>query len=303
MDLALVQAEIAKNPAFKTELVGALREDVLTVVKGEGLVLRTKDEETEFLTNYEKNIIPQKVEAEIGKKVGEVHTRYDQDIFEATGLKKGPNEKTYDFNKRVLKELADQAKKGGGDEALRDQLKAANDTLAKYKDYVAPEEVENLKKQYFTKDVNGRLSSAVDRHPIAMPAHITDEAAKTEYSNGIKEVIKSQFHARFTGKADAEGNITYYADGKLVTDPKSAKPLTEAEIIEKHFSTYFVPAKAAKGGAGSGNGDGEEVDVNEASLKTKEQVSDFLTKKGMTMGSKEATKEYARICKEQGITE
>lgn len=302
MDLAAIQAEIAKNPELKTGLVGALREDVLTVVKGEGLVIRTKDEETEYLTNYEKNIIPSKVEAEIGKKVGEVHNRYDADIFEATGLKKGPNEKTYDFNKRVLKELADQAKKGGGDETLRDQLKAANDALAKYKDYVAPDEVEKLKTSFFSKEVNGRLASAIDKHAIAMPNHITDEAAKQEYANGIKEVIKSQFNSRFTAKADADGNVTYYADGKLVVDQKTAKPLTEADIIERNFQAYFVPAKKPKAGAGSGEGEGGENDPTEAELKSKEEVMDFLKKKGLSSGSKEFTKEYSRILIEQGIT-
>lgn len=302
MDLATIQAEIAKNPELKTGLVGALRDDVLTAVKSEGLVIRTKDEETEYLSNYEKNIIPSKVEAEIGKKVGEVHNRYDADIFEATGLKKGPNEKTYDFNKRVLKELAEQAKKGGGDETLRDQLKAANDALKKYEGYVAPEEVDKLKTSFFTKEVNGRLSMAIDKHVIAMPAHITDDSAKQEYANGIREVIKSQFNSRFTAKADADGNVTYYADGKLVVDPKTAKPLSEAEIIERNFQAYFVPAKKAKAGAGSGEGSGDGNDPTEAELKTKEDVMAFLKKKGLSSGSKEFTKEYSRIVTEQGIT-
>lgn len=311
MDLATITAEIAKNPELKTGLVGALREDVLTIVKGEGLVFRTKDEETEFLSNYEKNIIPGKVDAEIGKKVGEVHNRYDADIFEATGLKKGPNEKTYEFNKRVLKELAAQAKAGGGDQTLKDQLTAANEALSKFNGYVSPEDVAKIKLEHFQEKVNGRLGSAVDKHTIATPAHLTDDAAKNEYANGIKEVIKSQFNARFTPKQDADGNVTYYADGKLVSDTKTAKPLTEADIIAKHFSAYFMPVKVPGTGAGSKEGEAGTGDASEAGLKTKGEVMEHLSKqpskidpyKTMVSGSKEFNKEYSRILKEQGITE
>lgn len=303
MELAEITAAIAAKPELKTGLIGALREDVLTVLKSDG-VYRTKEEEKNFLDNYEKTIIPAKVEAEIGNKIRETYDRLDKDIEEVTGLKKGPHEKTYDFNKRVLAKLkADAAAGTGGDDALRQQLEQAQQQLEERKDYVPKSELEKLQSQYFTKELNGRVHSAIGKHVIAVPAHITDEAAKKQYTDSQARFIAGDFLSRFTAKADAEGNLTFFEGDKLQTDSKTAKPLTEAQLIEQHYGTYFAPTKAPGKGAGSGKGDdGKEVDAAESDLKTKADVTEHLTKKGFVMGDRAFNDEYKRILTEQGIT-
>lgn len=302
MELAEITAAIAAKPELKTGLIGALREDVLTVLKADG-VYRTKEEEETFLSNYEKTIIPQKVDAEIGNKIRETYDRLDKDIEEVTGLKKGPHEKTYEFNKRVLAKLkADAAAGTGGDNVLRQQLEAAQKELEARKDYVPKSELDKVQSQYFTKDVNARIQSALGRHQIATPAHITDDAAKKQFADSQSRFIAGDFLARFTAKADAEGNLTFFEGDKLLTDSKTAKPLTEAEIIEKHYGAYFVPVKAPGKGAGSGGGSGNDSDPSESDLKTKADVNEFLDKKGLVIGDRKRNEEYKRILAEQGIT-
>lgn len=302
MELAEITAAIAAKPELKTGLIGALREDVLTVLKADG-VYRTKEEEETFLSNYEKTIIPQKVDAEIGNKIRETYDRLDKDIEEVTGLKKGPHEKTYEFNKRVLAKLkADAAAGTGGDEVLRQQLEAAQKELETRKDYVPKSELEKLQAQYFTKDVNARIQAALGRHQIATPAHITDDAAKKQFADSQSRFIAGDFLARFTAKADAEGNLTFFEGDKLLTDSKTAKPLTEAEIIEKHYGAYFVPVKTPGKGAGSGSGSGNDSDPAESDLKTKADVNEYLDKKGLVIGDRKRNEEYKRILAEQGIT-
>lgn len=302
MELAEITAAIAAKPELKTGLIGALGEDVLTVLKADG-VYRTKEEEETFLSNYEKTIIPQKVDAEIGNKIRETYDRLDKDIEEVTGLKKGPHEKTYEFNKRVLAKLKTDAAAGtGGDNVLRQQLEAAQKELETRKDYIPKSELDKLQSQYFTKDVNGRIQAALGRHQIATPAHINDDAAKKQFADSQSRFIAGDFLARFTAKADAEGNLTFFEGDKLLTDSKTAKPLTEAEIIEKHYGAYFVPVKAPGKGAGSGSGSGNDSDPSESDLKTKADVNELLDKKGLVIGDRKRNDEYKRILAEQGIT-
>ncbi|MEI8142837.1 MAG: hypothetical protein WCG90_08225 [Chitinophagia bacterium] len=256
------------------------------------------------MDNYEKTIIPAKVEAEIGNKIRETYDRLDKDIEEVTGLKKGPHEKTYDFNKRVLAKLkADAAAGTGGDDVLRQQLEQAQKQLEERKDYVPKSELEKLQSQYFTKEVNGRVHAAIGKHVIAVPAHITDEAAKKQYADSQARFIAGDFLSRFTAKADAEGNLTFFEGDKLLTDTKTAKPITEAQLIEQHYGAYFTPTKAPGKGAGSGKGDGGSgTDAAEADLKTKEDVANYLSKKGLVIGDRAFNDEYKRILTEQGIT-
>ena len=303
MELAEITAAIAAKPELKSGLIGALREDVLAVLKTDG-VYRTKEEEQAFLSNYEKTVIPQKVDAEIGNKIRETYDRFDKDIEEVTGLKKGPHEKTYEFNKRVLAKLkADAAAGTGGDEVLRQQLEAAQKELEQRKDYVPKSELEKLQEQYFKKDLNARIQSALGKQNIAIPAHITDDAGKKAYLETQSRFIAGDFLSSFTAKTDAEGNVTYFEGDRLLTDPKTAKPLTEQQIIEANYGAYFVPAKAPAKGAGSGKGGGaDDTDPAEADLKTKADVNDYLDKKGLVMGDKKRNEEYKRILTEQGIT-
>lgn len=297
-----VKSEITANPAFKTEVFSSLKDDFLSELKTSGLIIRSADEEQEYLTNYEKNIIPGKVEAQIGQKVKEVHDRYDTDLFEITGEKKNPNEKTYDFLKRKITELKN--KPGKTDSVDADKIRQMEEKLNSMKDYVSPDEITKLKNEFFGKEVSGKVIGSLSQLPIAVPPHITDEKAKQDYAAMQRNMIKADFLSRFIPKQDKDGNVVYYLDETLQTNPQTAKPLTEAELIAANYAGYFVPPATAKTGMGSGSGgQGGNVDVNEVSLKTKLEVQAFLNKKGLNSGSREFNKEYSRILTAYAITQ
>jgi hypothetical protein len=217
-----VISEFTANPTLKTELFSSLNDDFKSFLKEQGISLRTKDEETEFLSNYEKTVIPDKVNAEIGQKVKAVHDQYDEDLFKLTGKRKAGNQKTYDFLKEQIEEIKKAQKKGDHDPVMDDKLK--------------------------------ELQS------------------------------------------------------ELEINTATAKPLTEAELIDLHYSSYFVPETKTKTGTGTGGGKtAKAIDTNEASLKTKEDVTEFLNKKynpqGIKVGNKKWSDDYSRILTEQGITE
>lgn len=307
LTIDVVNQELAAQPELKKALLGSLKSDFTESLKAEGVILRTKDEETQFLSNYEANIIPTKVQAEIGAKIKAVHDQYDNDLLELLGEKKLPNEKTYDFMKRKLTEMKAAKARGNDDPVLADQIKDLQAKLNERKDYIAPDEVEKLKTQYFDEQRKFKLMTSLDKKPIAVPAHITDEKAKQQYIEQQRGFIMSAFLGKFTAKHDDKGNIVYYDGDKLLSDTKTAAPLTEEQLIDQHFAFYFVPAKAPAKGAGSGSKEGAEGDANEATLKTKDEVITFLTNKlapkGIKQGNAEFTKEYQRIIKDYGITE
>jgi hypothetical protein len=267
------------------------------------MIVRTKEEETEFITNYEKNVIPAKVQEEIRPKIKAVHDQYDNDLFELTGERKEHNEKTYDFLKRKLNDLKKQQAKGGDDPVLADQIKELKEKLKAVENFVSPDEVEKLKSKFFSEQIGFRISSALSSAPIAVPAHITDEKQKQQFIETQRRFIQADFLSRFTPKQDEAGNIVFYEGDKLLTDPKTAAPLSEAKLISENYSAYFVPEKKPTGGAGSGGTGGKEKDVNEASLKTKAEVIKHLEAKGMVSGSADFNKEYMRIVKDYAITD
>jgi hypothetical protein len=302
-----INETLSAKPEFKTQIISSLKNDFLSGIKAEGLVVRTKEEDETFISNYEKNIIPAKVEAEIGQKIKAVHDQYDNDLFELTGERKNGNEKTYDFMKRKIAELKEKVGKGG-DQVDKDQLKQLQEKLKAFEGYVAPDEVNKLKEQYFRESINLKLGLSLDKKAIAVPAHITDEKQKQEFASTQREAIKMMFLNRFTAKQNAEGKTVYYEGETLLTNANDASPMTEEQIIAKHFSGYFVPETKPKAGAGSGgNGGGSDVNVEEAELKTKEEVTKYLEKKlgakGVKVGSAEFSKEYQRILTAYGITQ
>jgi hypothetical protein len=295
-----ITAEFTAQPELKTALIGLVESDVLTGLKSKGLVVRTKDEETEFINNYEKNVI--------GPKIKSVHDQYDNDLFELTGEKKLPTEKTYEFMKRKLTALKAESKAGNNDPVLADEIKALSAKLKERENYVAPDEVEKIKGKYFADSVSLRLGSSLDKKAISVPAHITDEKAKQSFIETQRRFIKNDFVSRFTAKQNDSGEIVYYEGDKLLTDAKTAAPKTEQQLIDESYSGYFVPDKKPAAGAGSGSGgSGKEPDANEATLKTKEDVLNYLTNKfepeGIRQGNPKFNSEYGRIIKDYAITE
>ncbi|MBL7738712.1 MAG: hypothetical protein JNK14_05795 [Chitinophagaceae bacterium] len=298
--------EALQKPELKTAVLAELETDVLTGIKAKGMIVRTKDEDTQFLANYETNIIPEKVKAVIGDKVREVHEMYDKDILEVTGLKKDPTEKTYEFNKRVLKTLAEKAAKAatGGDQVLKDQIADLTSKLKGYEGYVSPDEVGKLKEGYFKEKILSAVTGSLDKKPIAVPAHITDEKQKQAYVDVQRNMMKQDFISRFTAKQNSDGKTVYYEGETLLTNAADASPMNEQQIIEKYYSGYFVPEKKSAGGAGSGAGTGAGSDPGEANLKSKADIDKYLQEiKKLIPGGIDFNKERKRIMTEQGITD
>lgn len=295
-----IQKGLETNPELKKDLVELVETEAVEHLKTKGHVIRTKDEETAFLTNYEKEKIDPRVE--------ELYSGIDKDIQASTGVPKNTNEKTYDYLKRVLaplttevKDLREKLKLGldkNGDELSKQQIKALEDKLA-----AKEAEVTNLtelkNKEVSDLKQNFTINEALAGKKIAVPASVPDDK-KAAYIKQKRDFISSQFKANNTA-VEVDGKIVYKQGDAIRLNSKTQKPMTAEEIIEEDFQFEFEIEKKPAGGAGGSGGAGGEGNAEESEVTDKITLYAFLAKKGYPLGSKEWQENANRIAKEKNI--
>ena len=255
-------------------------------------VIRTKEDDESYLSSH----VSQGVDAKIGARIGEIHQQYEDDIFEITGLRKKVNEKAYEFNKRLLKELKTKSDNSGGDQGLKDQIQSLTEALTQ-KDTEYASKLTEVQTASFKKQLEIVTSGVFDKQQIATPPHIVSDEDKLKYINNQKRLLKQDFLNTFTPKEDNEGNITFYIGDKLQVNQKDGKPLTAEELIADNYGSYFNVAESKKqGGAGSGK-DG----IPSNGFTTTEQIYEHLKSKGLEMMTPEFNQAAIKLKIEYGI--
>lgn len=295
-----IQKGLETNPELKKDLVELVETEAIDHLKTKGHVIRTKDEETAFLTNYEKEKIDPRVE--------ELYSGIDKDIHASTGIPKNTNEKTYDYLKRVItplttevKDLREKLKIGldkNGDELSKQQIRALEQKLeAKEKEVTNLTELKNKEvselKQNFT------INEALIGKKIAVPASVPDDK-KAAYIKQKRDFINAQFKANNTA-VEVDGKIVYKQGETIRLNSKTQKPMTAEEIIEEDFQFEFEIEKKPAGGAGGSGGAGGAGNAEESEVTDKTTLYAFLAKKGFPLGSKEWQTNAERIAKEKNI--
>lgn len=262
-----------------------------TAKMGATHVIRTKEDDDSFVASKAKEL----KDAEIGSHVGTLHQLYEDQIAEL-GYKKLPNEKTSAFQKRILSDLKTQAAAAsGGDDVLRQQIQTLTENLQ-----TATTEKETtineLKSQYFKKQVDSTLTGELDKIAIAIPATIKTDAEKQAYADSQRKLLKLQLLNDYTVKEDNDGNILYYKGEVLEKSTTNGAPLTANDIINRDFAAYMDVMANKGGGAGS-----SAAGKSAGTFQTKAEVYEHLKSSGYEEGSNRLTQEAAKIIKEQGI--
>ena len=255
-----------------------LLKGVIGLVSQKGFIVRNQDEEKSFIENYEKNIIPQKVSASIGERVKEIATRYEQELTEITGLSKEPNEKYYDFQKRVISDL--QNKGGEGSKDLIAQLNLYKDKVAQL-DQSLQQEKESKKNEILSFKNQSLLDSALQGLNLAIPAHLTTEEEKAQFKKTFENMVKNDFQSKYK-PADVDGQLAYYEGEQLMFDTTTAKHLTPADIIKKSYGAFISPDVQQPKGMGLGT----QTPTPKVGKMTKEEYFAYADEKGITTGSK-----------------
>lgn len=254
-------------------------------------VIRTREEDESHLSEHARRL----ADADLGTKIGELHTRYEQDVESVTGIKKLPNEKAYAYNKRVLAELKSKSDASGGDEGLKQQIATLQQALSD-KETEFNNSMNTFKENAFKERISGTITSELNKAVFSYPAHLKTDAEKKEFADTQARFLNADFLNTFTAKEN-DGVITFYQGDKAMLNSKDGKPLTASDLItERYGKTYFDQATRQQGGAGSGASSG-----GANAFTTREQVYDYLKGKGVESMTKEFTDQADKLIKEHGI--
>ena len=212
----------------------------LQEMEGTEFVVRTKEKEEEVQKNVLDNVVPVEVDKKIGDRISELHSQYDTDIFELTGLKKEPNQKTYDFNKKVISDLKkdseslatltidhDELKKskGKGDENLASELEQV-----KAQALTAKSEYDAKVLDYETKITGQEKGFSIDK-----------AIAGLKLNENIPESVRKSYIAKvrsdLIGTSEMqEGKLVFLKDGKPILDKefniKSVNDIVAEQLID-----------------------------------------------------------------------
>lgn len=279
-----------------------------------GFLVRTIDDEAKFLKNFKES----EVEKEIGNRIGQVHQRYDDDLFELTGKKKESGQKTYDFNKQVIRELKQQSEKvseyetkvkdlekklkdGYGDDQLKEQLlqaqkelNAVRETYKKDKDSWAGEKSEHENKiKTFQKEtiLNATISALSLKDDALIP-------------KAAKEALIREKKAQLLAMSDLQdGKLIFKSDkGEILRNKDNAlEPMTASDLLTSELKDIIEVKPAGRGTGGQGgtpSGQGKLTVQIPATIKTQHQLSQFLMEAGLARGTKEYQEAFNQAGKE-----
>jgi hypothetical protein len=285
------------------------KDEVLKYVETKGdesFIVRTEAEEKTFLENYGKKI----EEEVIPGKISELHTRYDDDIFSVTGMKKNPTEKTYEFTKRVLaefktkaektsvleKEIADLKKQiadGTGDKKTLADLEAVQRAYKELED-TKTKEVENVKTEFEKYRVQSDIIAATTG--LQFKKQIPEAAVKSLMNQVIGDLTSIA--------SRQDGKLVFMKDGVPMRNPHNAlNPYTADELLKERLKDVLDINRKVENGPGVSNEILKEYDksgkitkialVIPDSVRTKEDLSKFLVSQKLLRGSQEYDAAYA----------
>ena len=253
------------------------------------LIVRTPDEEKAFLENHKKLVSSQQFDEWKNDEVKKWHENLEKDVEEVTLQRKEPREKSYDFNKRVMKESKERADKvteiekklreNAGDETLKSELASVQ---RKYKELKDEYEGKLTQKDQTIHAV--RIESAIERAMFGMnfSSSIPDEL-RTVYIDKVKsELLKS-------AKFDTDGTLVFTDErGEIIRDKGTLKPRDAKDLIEERLKPIIADGRKL---TGTGTEIKDEVKPGDykpvSSVVTKAQLAEDMLKNGIKRGTKE----------------
>lgn len=267
-------------------------------------------------------------EVTIGKRIGELHGSYDNDILSVTSVAKNDGEKSYDYLKRVLNDyktkaaereslktqLSEQKQKvadlqkqvDGGNAEISKQLKDEKDLTTSLKSQLTAKETElaNAKKDYEAKLLDFRIGTAFDAvfGGLTFKPDITDPVKAA-----MKQAAKSEVLAKGTLSFDEARNelVLRNDKGEIVRNQaNNMNPYTLAELVaETSIKDVLQVGKSGNGstppsgGAGGAGGGQSLLDLSTAKTQADadELISAHLVAKGFSTESSEYWEQFTQL--------
>ena len=258
------------------------------------------------------------VNAEIGKKIGELYRQLDTTIDTSTGIARNGDEKTYNYLERAIKELkggmpnVDEMKgkiktlteektrlealisEGSKDTETAKLLNQAKAELKSTKDlYIGlqtklDEQAKTHKTELFGLRVENELTNALNglKFKAEIPANVT----KTFVNAAISKV--KGLNPDYVDDVNGGKRLVFRdANGVAISNPTNLAPYTAAELLGNELKD-IIAIKGAKGtGTQVDGGGGNNDTVTIGNARTQQEAMTIISKslcaQGLTAGSKE----------------
>ena len=258
------------------------------------------------------------VNAEIGKKIGELYRQLDTTIDTSTGIARNGDEKTYNYLERAIKELkggmpnVDEMKgkiktlteektrlealisEGSKDTETAKLLNQAKAELKSTKDlYIGlqtklDEQAKTHKTELFGLRVENELTNALNglKFKAEIPANVT----KTFVNAAISKV--KGLNPDYVDDVNGGKRLVFRdANGVAISNPTNLAPYTAAELLGNELKD-IIAIKGAKGTGTQVDGGGSNNDtVTIGNARTQQEAMTIISKslcaQGLTAGSKE----------------
>jgi len=258
------------------------------------------------------------VNAEIGKKIGELYRQLDTTIDTSTGIARKGDEKTYNYLERAIKEL-----KGGmpNVDEMKGKIKTLTDEKTRLEALIA-EGSKDTETAQLLNQAKAELKSTKDLY-IGLQTKF-DEQAKTHKSELFGLRVENELTNALNGlkfKAEIPANVTKTfvnaaiskvkglnpdyvddvnggkrlvfrdANGVAISNPTNLAPYTAAELIGNELKD-IIAIKGAQGTGTQVDGGGSNNDtVTIGNARTQQEAMTIISKslcaQGLTAGSKE----------------
>jgi hypothetical protein len=279
------------------------KEEVLTYIESKGdssFVIRTEEEENTFLANHAKEV----EEKTIGPKIADLHTRYDNDVFSVTGLKKEPTEKSYDFIKRVLGDLKTKAEKASSfEKEISNLTKQIQDGTGDKKTLADLQAMQKAFDDLQTTKDKEITTLKTEHEKYRMKSDILSARAGLQFKKNIPEAAINSLVDQVVNSLIGIGS---YQDGKLVfiengvpmrNTHNALNPFTAQELLKERLKDVIDSGRQVNGGPDLNNEVIKQFDdkgklvkmamIIPDNITTKEALSKFLMTSGLLRGTEE----------------
>lgn len=268
----------------------------------------------------------------IDTRIGQLHGQYEADVLSITGISKNNGEKAYEYNKRVLSALKQNADKttsmeaelntakadlakaqkaledSSQDSVLKQQLQDAKSRaeglemqLSELKATSSAERV-RLKQEYD----NARINMAIDN---AMSGYTFKDGITEPLQKALMAQAKAEVLARGNAEIDEKGTIIFRnADGTVLTNSKNAlKPYTITELLAESSikDALQVISRAGGGTTEPSRNRNQNTTISIAGARTQveadEMIARALMAQGLTADSSEYHTKFAEARKNENV--
>lgn len=275
----------------------------------------------------------------IGTRIGEMHGRYDKDVFDVTGISKNDGEKSYDYVKRVLNQYkADTSSVT----SLKEQLAAANakvtelngklvssDASAATRQLIKDTQAQVAQLQQQLKLKDSELAKEKSKFDKALKdVHIDyafAEAAggfkfKSDIPEAIRKVVLNAAKQEVLTKGkpdfvdDGTGNkklVFRDTAGNILNNVKNnLNPYTFAELLQETSLKDIIDTGRQQTGTGTGapaGGSGSSSLLDMTGIKTQVEadkaIEAYLLSNGLTRDSEEFSTKSMELRAENKVSE